>query len=269
MELYPQYETDTSLEFLENIITIMEEPICLLGGWAVYFTVDENIRDDIGMGYLGSRDIDLGFHIKNTMASKDLNKTPLAKALRLLEKHGFMSLGSRYYKDIDIETGKELTKKQATKLPTHNIFQIFVDIIVDAIHPAFNKTFNFVPIDESLLKHVFSDTDRRIELKKFDKLVWIPTPEILLASKIKSLPQRTKDNKKVKDVCDIYSLGWYSGEKISQLKQAIAILNTRAEKENALNCIKTEKNLLIDSQNALGIDKITIENLLISLFGDK
>lgn len=269
MELYPKYETDISYNFLEKVISILEEPICILGGWAVYFTVEKKIRDSSGMGYLGSRDIDLGFQIKKDIPVQNLKKTPIAKTIELLEKHGFRPLGSRYYKDIDIETGKELINEQATKMPIHNLFQIYVDIIVDEIHPAFNETFGFVPIDESLLQHVFNDDKRRIELGKFDKLLWIPSPEILLASKIKSFTKRAQDTKKVKDVCDIYSLGWYSGKKFVQLKQAINILNTKREKENALYCVKTDKELLNDSQNALGIDKKTIENLLISLFEDK
>ena len=84
------------------------------------------------------------------------------------------------------------------------------------------KTFCLDPIDESLLKHVFEEERNRIELKEFEKMLWLPTPEILLATKIKSLPNRTKDNKKTKDLCDIYSLGWYSRKNIDQLKEAMA-----------------------------------------------
>ena len=40
MPLYAKYETDTSFDYLEKIIKILEEPICILGGWAVYLTVN-------------------------------------------------------------------------------------------------------------------------------------------------------------------------------------------------------------------------------------
>jgi len=32
MALYAKYETDTSFDYLEKIIDILDEPICILGG---------------------------------------------------------------------------------------------------------------------------------------------------------------------------------------------------------------------------------------------
>ena len=56
----------------------------------------------------------------------------------------------------------ELTKEQYIRTPTHDIFQIYVDPIVNEIHPAFKKIFGFVPIDESLLSYVFKYDKHRI-----------------------------------------------------------------------------------------------------------
>ncbi len=177
MKLYPNYETEISFEYLKKVVSILDEPICILGGWAVYFTVNEKIKVDRGMGYLGSKDIDLGFHINKNITDKILKKTPIAKTIKLLEKNRFQPLSFRYYKDIGIETGKELTREQSAKTPMHDIFQIYVDLIVDEIHPAFKKTFGLDPIDESLLKHVFEEKTNRIELKEFEKMLWLPTPQ--------------------------------------------------------------------------------------------
>jgi len=265
MELYPNYETDISFKYLKQVIDILDEPICILGGWAVYFTVNKNIKRDRGIGYLGSKDIDLGFHISRNLNERNLNNTAIAKTIKLLEKNGFLPLSFRYYKDINIETGEELTKEQSTKTPSHNIFQIYVDLIVDEIHPKFKKTFGLNPIDESLLKHVFEEKNNRIELKEFKKMLWLPTPEILLATKIKSLPNRTKDNKKIKDLCDIYSLGWYSGKKINRLKEAISYFNTKKERDSVVKCIWEDGILLDSCQQAMGIEKETIKNLVIEL----
>jgi hypothetical protein len=265
MKLYPNYETEISFKYLKEVVSILEDPICILGGWAVYFIVNERIKADIGIGYLGSKDIDLGFHIDKTIADKILKKAPIAKTINLLEQNGFKQLSFRYYKDIGIETGKELTKEQSAIIPIHDIFQIYVDLIVDEIHPKFKKTFGLDPIDESLLKHVFKEKRNRIELKEFKKMLWLPTPEILLATKIKSLPNRTKDNKKIKDVCDIYSLGWYSGKNIDQLKEAINHFNTRKERDDILKCIKKEEYLLDYCQQSMGIEKETIKNLILEL----
>ena len=265
MKLYPNYETEISFKYLKEVVSILDDPICILGGWAVYFTVNERIKADIGIGYLGSKDVDLGFHIDKTITDKSLKKAPIAKTIKLLEQNGFKPLSFRYYKDISIETGKELTREQSVITPMHDIFQIYVDLIVDEIHPKFKKTFGLDPIDESLLKHVFEEKRNRIELKEFEKMLWLPTPEILLATKIKSLPNRTKDNKKIKDLCDIYSLGWYSGKELGPLKEAINRFNTKKERDDVLKCIKTEEYLLGSCQQAMGIEKEIIKNLVIEL----
>lgn len=265
MKLYPNYETEISFKYLKEVVNILDEPICILGGWAVYFTVNEKIKEDRGMGYLGSKDIDLGFNIDKTITDKTLKKTPIAKTIKLLEQNGFKPLSFRYYKDIGIETGEELTREQSAITPIHDIFQIYIDLIVDEIHPKFKKTFGLDPIDEPLLKHIFEEKRNRIELKEFEKMLWLPTPEILLATKIKSLPNRTKDNKKIKDLCDVYSLGWYSGKKLGPLKEAINHFNTKKERNDVLKCIKTEEYLLDSCQQTMGIEKEIIKNLVIEL----
>ena len=61
MALYSNFETETSYSYLQKIIKTIDEPICILGGWAVYFTVNKTFQKDQGRNYLGSRDIDLGY----------------------------------------------------------------------------------------------------------------------------------------------------------------------------------------------------------------
>ncbi len=85
MALYAKYETDTSFDYLEKIIKILEEPICILGGWGVYLTVNEKFKEDMGLNYLGSRDIDLGFHINPSLNEKELSRSTIKKALDNLE----------------------------------------------------------------------------------------------------------------------------------------------------------------------------------------
>ncbi|MFO8003790.1 hypothetical protein, partial [Thioalkalivibrio sp.] len=45
----------------------------VLGGWAVYFTVDNNFQREKGYPYLGSKDVDLGFD-KISTAKKVIKK---------------------------------------------------------------------------------------------------------------------------------------------------------------------------------------------------
>jgi len=208
MTLYQKFETDTSYEYLQKIVDILEEPICILGGWAVYFTVNTKYKEETGANYLGSKDIDIGFHIDEKLNKHKLKDTAIGKSIKSLEDHGFIPQGFRYYKDINIETGKELTFEESKKEQTHNIFKIYVDLLVDKIHPSFKETFGFIPADEPLLSHVFLDKNKRMELTKLNTLLWLPSPEILLATKITSLPKRTKDEKLIKDICDIYALSF-------------------------------------------------------------
>jgi hypothetical protein len=244
---------------------ILEEPICLLGGWAVYLTVNDNFKKDQGRNYLGSRDIDLGFHINKNLDKAQLKNTTIAKSLSLLKKEGFKSIGFRYYKEINYETGKELTLKDAKRTPTHNIFTMYVDPIVDEIHPFFQNVFKFAPADEPLLKSVFKDIRYRRELEEFNRLLWIPQPEILFATKIKSIPNRTHDEKLVKDICDIYALGWYSGKNFQKIKNVLKNLLNPEDFTKLEVQLKLEKDVFQKAQTAMGIDAESIKNLLENL----
>lgn len=135
------------------------------------------------------------FHIAKNLSKEQLKKTAIAKSLNLLEEDGFKPQGFRYYKEIHYETRKELSSIEAEKTPTHNIFTMYVDPIVDMIRPSFKEIFGFTPADESFLTTVFKNNKHRKELQEFDKLIWLPLPEILLATKLKSVPNGTKDDK--------------------------------------------------------------------------
>ena len=89
MVLYSATETDTSYKYLQQIVKILDEPICILGGWAVYLTVNTNFKKAEGRNYLGSKDIDLGFHIDKSLEKSKLKNTAMAKSLEKIEKDGF------------------------------------------------------------------------------------------------------------------------------------------------------------------------------------
>jgi hypothetical protein len=63
----------------------------------------------------------------------------------------------RLVKDFDSETGRELTSAESARLPLFRIFQLYVDPVVDYIHPKIKDVLGFVPIDEPLLSLVFAD----------------------------------------------------------------------------------------------------------------
>ena len=90
MVLYSTIETDTSYKYLRQIVKILDEPICILGGWAVYLTVNTNFYTSEGRNYLGSKDIDLGFHIDTSLIKSKLKNTALAKSLEKIKRDGFL-----------------------------------------------------------------------------------------------------------------------------------------------------------------------------------
>jgi hypothetical protein len=265
MALYAKYETDKSFDYLEKIIEILEEPICILGGWAVYLTVNNKFKEDLGPDYLGSRDIDLGFHINHSLNEKELSESTMKKALNMLEKNGFKPQGFRYYKEIEYGTDKELSKEDAKRLPSHNIFTMYVDPIVDYVHPSFKKIFDFNPVDETFLTPVFKDKVKRKELIEFDKLLWLPAADVLLATKIKSAINRQKDEKYIKDLCDIYALSWYSDLKYNKIQSEVHKILEDSYFEKLHKRMNNDKSVFDKASIAMGIDSEIIRNLLENL----
>ncbi len=73
--MYKEFETKTSYNYLREIIMNLNEPICILGGWAVFFHVNKKFEKAQGRHYLGSRDIDLGFNISGNLKQSALFQT--------------------------------------------------------------------------------------------------------------------------------------------------------------------------------------------------
>ncbi|MBU4493146.1 MAG: hypothetical protein KKA61_02150, partial [Nanoarchaeota archaeon] len=98
--MYKEFETEISYKYLKEVIHNLKEPICIMGGWAVFFHVNHKFEKAQGRPYLGSRDIDLGFHMNN-----DLKDSTLAQTIIILkDKLNFKPLSFRFMKEI-IEHG--------------------------------------------------------------------------------------------------------------------------------------------------------------------
>lgn len=88
----------------------------------------------------------------------------------------------------------------------------------------------FIPIDEKLVRVVF-EKGQFIEIEEFGVKIRFPTADTLLATKLISLPRRTKDHKKWKDIVDIYALIWYSGTKLRvKIRNTESIISKRCSK---------------------------------------
>src|SRR3989344_1195178 len=198
--MYPQKETDQSFEYLKKVVAILDEPICLIGGWAIYFTVNKNYQASVGRKYIGSKDIDLGFHIDE---KQEFANSAFAKAIKKLEEEGFTEAGGRMVKDLDYDTGKEIKPEDAKTKPIYELHKMYVDLMADQIPKTNPWGKSGLIFDEELLDYVFDDERHRIELEQFKRKLWMPQPWLLLAMKIKALPNRQKDHKRQKDIADI------------------------------------------------------------------
>ena len=90
--MYKDTETEISYKYLKIVISELKEPICILGGWAVFFAVNKNYQKQALRVYIGSRDIDVGF-----------NSIPSFKhAASILEDRlKFKFVSFRYYKNVN------------------------------------------------------------------------------------------------------------------------------------------------------------------------
>lgn len=124
--MYEPNEVQISERYLEKVFQLIKGNICLLGGWATYHIVNKNFEKATGRKYIGSRDIDIGFHINKNWSEEQLKKSEFAAAIKRIEDIGFRSVSFRLIKDFNLETEKELTPTESAKLPQYQIFNLFV-----------------------------------------------------------------------------------------------------------------------------------------------
>lgn len=219
-DTYTEDETGISKSNLSAVVSNVKGPVCLLGGWAVYATVNQNFSTAQGRNYVGSRDIDLGFHVDETWPDGQLRVSAFAESIGILRGMGYYGVGSRFVQHRDIGTGGPLTEDESRTRPKYEMFDLFVDLIVDKIHPGTKALFGLDPIDEPLLAHVFSD-NRFTMSGYFGPETMMPDPDVLASMKINSVLGRSKEDKRIKDIADIYSLVWYSDTEFSDMKQSV------------------------------------------------
>ena len=209
-QLYDRVEYESALTALKEIVAQLPEPFMLIGGWGVYLTVNESFADEHGASYLGSRDIDVCFHVDPECSESDLRTCTFSQAIAVIQSIGYSPDGSfRYCKIIKRDTGEVVTKEVAQKIGMYDLFYLYIDVMVDNIHPKQKDVFGFNVLDEPVIRRVFNErTGVPVNLDGVALL--IPPPVILLMSKRVSIQNRTKDDKLTKDACDIYAILWHS-----------------------------------------------------------
>ena len=205
----------------------------------MFFHVNKGFKKAQGRDYLGSRDIDLGFHLNKNATIEEMKNSSLALSLDVLQnKLNFKPISFRLLKEIHTETKEEIIDSR--RIPSHFIFPMYIDVLVDFIPRKFKETFHFQPADEPLLRFAFQNPVYRDELKQFNKKLWLPKPELLIATKLNALILRDKEHKKIKDICDIFSLLWYSNNIPRYLRNEVINFINRKNIKNIISKINEE-----------------------------
>lgn len=259
--MYNAFETSLSKKYLKEIFRESSGAL-LLGGWAVYLLVDPDFREATGRGYIGSRDIDIGFHLEEGSGREDLEASKFSQAFRRLRSLGFHGQSFRMYKDFDAEDHRELQLDEAeSKLP-FELNRLYVDLVVDTIPKPFREVFGFTPIDEPLLEEAFRS-------RRFRQVSWegvtldIVEPSLLLGMKLNSVLTRTRDHKRLKDVADIYALAWHSGEDLTDLKKELRLLIPTENLRDIIKGIGPED--LSAASDIIGIEARTMSRVFSEL----
>ena len=155
-----------------------------------------------------------------TWTDADLKKSAFFKSIKILKDMKYYEIGSRFVQHHDLETKRLLTETEYKSRPIYDMFDLFVDPIVDTIHPRTKALFGIDPIDEPLLASVFRNNHVTMSDYLGEKIM-LPNPEMLISMKINSVLTRNKNDKRIKDIADIYSLTWHSNKKFQYLKHKI------------------------------------------------
>jgi len=188
--MYDPLETDLSRKELAAIFQESKGlPICLIGGWATYFYVNEEYRRAFGKDYLGSRDIDIFFDPKQEKAFENVIKR------RGFEKDG---LPFRYEKIYDRENKAFITQEEAGRSQVFNLVYIFLDLFSNA---------------RTKLGSWYLEPLRKISFFRMGDFT-LADLDTLVSLKCVAIFARDKADKESKDACDLYALIRYGGKAI-------------------------------------------------------
>jgi hypothetical protein len=195
---------------------------------------------------------------------KKICVNPLALSLRIIEEElGFVPLEFRYLKEFHIETERELSEDEMRTTPQHFVFPLYIDHVVDIIHPNFYEVFKFNPVDEPLLEMVFLNKANRMTEKSFGKNLWLPEPHVLLATKLNSVIGRDKQHKRLKDIADVFALLWFSDSEIAEIKSNLLEFYDREDIKRTIGSISKQEILNVAS--VTGFNREEVERILLEI----
>jgi len=213
-QYYVLQVTELSEQELQTVFQVAEPLVCLLGGWAVHLHVNTGFKQEHGRQYIGSRDIDIGVHVEPGWNQEELADSPVGESINEIQELGYTKSRFGFVQNFLRDTQERISEDEAGNYGMHEVFQVYVDIIPDTTElNGFRDVFGFKPPAETLLEPVFKEDQGKplsdyVSWKVSDEKLIVP-PELLAAMKIRSLPDRDKSHKRVKDVADLHALLWY------------------------------------------------------------
>lgn len=237
--MYDPLETDISREQLVLISKECKKRgilICIIGGWASYFYVNQEYRRAFGKDYMGSRDIDIFFDSKKQKEFSDI-----------VTKLGFEKSGLyfRYVKFFNRVTKKFITEKETKTEEPFNLIHIFLDLFSNKKTTNINSWSDLEP-----LKKISSFIIEDFSVADIDTLI---------ALKCTVLFARDKADKENKDACDLYALLKYSKKKIASTPLLIHAIEKILNRSDLLYVIA--QHVLLDTAKQ-NIVEVSLKSIL-------
>jgi len=260
-EYYVDQVTGLSEQELEAVFQAVEPPVCLLGGWAVHLHVTPGFQQEHGRAYIGSRDIDVGVNVDPAWDAAELADQPVGTSVQRIEQLGYTRSRFGFVQHFNRETGEKISEADAQDLPLHTVFEMFVDMLPDTTAlDAFEAAFGFRPPAEPLLQQVFVG-DRATPLTEHVSWtvpddVMIADPAVVAAMKVRALPDRDKEQKRVKDLADLHALLWYVAD-VAEIRDAVR--NLVAAGELATVQDRLDDDLVVAAGTLLQVDPDLIQ----------
>ncbi len=173
-----------------------------------------------------------------------------------------------FVKHFERKTGEPISEEDSKKLPLHDLFPVFIDIIPDTEElEVFKNVFGFVPPSDPLLKLAFIEnkcepleSHAEWDVKASPKIC---DPDLLASMKIRSIPKRDKEHKRVKDVCDLYALLWYVEDYNKMLENVTRIIDRNDLEELKKNI---DEDVIRNASNLIDVNKDTLKTAIERLY---
>lgn len=220
--VYADFLTRESARRLEGLLHDIPHPVAVVGGHAVRLRVLEGWKREFGGEYFGSRDIDVIYHVDPAWSIEEFRASAAGQAPKRIRDIGFRPMANNRFGIIIDANGKELESEPGPpKFARIDYDTLYLDPLVTHIHPASKDVLGYAPTDEPLADLAFTDPAHRTLVPGLGSNVYVPSASVLVATKLHSLPERTKDDKAVKDLCDLYALVQYGGARERDIRATV------------------------------------------------